>query len=175
MEQDFLDHFVPQPLIPELAEGSSLLDIYRVLNTVGARGFIATKAGHRLFYLDSVELGNAVLEERIPFSSSLGDALDRLTIEKVPISDAVKEEGDWSRLGSIGTGVIAAVEIPSRLGWVRNHEFVLATSVGKPQFVCANGHTNASPDHGYCSQCPALLLSVKAQDTSLTPAASSAE
>jgi hypothetical protein len=175
MDEDFLNHFVPRDQIPEVPDVVSLIDLYETLAVSGARGFIATRDGRPSYYVDSVELGNNALQAQFPFTKSIGEALKRLSPTLIPIEEkAVVSEEDWKSLRTRVSGLVSTVEMPGSYGWFLNHEFVFATSVGKPQFICANGHANASPDHGRCSVCPAKLLTVQAA-TSQALATESAE
>jgi hypothetical protein len=162
MDQDFLNHFVDRERIPEVPDVVSLIDLYAILASSGARGFVAAKSGSTSYFVDSVDLGNRALLAQFPFTKSVADALDELSPTKIPVQEkAVTSEGDWKSLRTLGFGAVSPVEIPGFYGWFLNHEYVSETSVGKPEFVCANGHKNSSPDHGRCSQCPAKLETVQ--------------
>jgi hypothetical protein len=159
MEQDLQEHYASPSKIPEISEATPLLELYGILTSLGSRGFVATRSGRPTVYIDSVELGNSALQSNFSFTGTIANALETLRPHVIQIEEKpVKVHEDWRTLRSRGDEAVARLEMPNLTGWFLNHEFVFQTSVGKPVFVCSNGHPNSSPDHGYCSACPAKLI-----------------
>jgi hypothetical protein len=163
-------HFAPVAEVPLVEESVSFLVAFELLREAQRGAFILARNGTPRAFVRGQAFANEVLAR----AAGSIPAYERLT--KLPIGDLLQEGSDGDALVRIGATVgrhqgeeglrslsetVFAVEHAGRrLGWYLNHETVREATTARVWFMCANPqtpHKNATPDHGYCQQCPYQL------------------
>jgi hypothetical protein len=163
------EHFVSIQDMPSFDGSTPVLDVYKRLAEAKRGGFILKEGKEQLF----VKAGDLAEETMIDSPSdvrnvvadTIGNLCKRAGVGGAIIrveSDPVPDGSDPTLLQREHDDKVYAVIRGGRsIGYFLNHESLLNPATKPPRYVCANGHKNRDPDHGYCYQCPEEIVGIE--------------
>jgi hypothetical protein len=159
-------HFVPGDALPEIEDGLSPRDVFKVLEAHPSGGFVLTNDGVAQCYVKAAELAGA-LQRLSADSSSIWDSPMSIVVERVRETDPivpvdplqVSADEEESRLTAQPPKAFRVADSSGRIGWFLNHESLRVTQTRRVRFVCdgKEKHKTYDPDHGDCPKCRGRL------------------